>query len=1297
VTDSERRRRIEEVCDAALDREAAERAAFVAAECGSDESLRQEVEALLAHISAADKFLAVPIDAIAAHILDEVSEATSGAPNRIEELYETVLALPPDAREAFLKNACDGDQLLQRELELLLDEAPSFARPSAPTPAAPDLTGAILGHYKIISLLGRGGMGEVFLAEDVRLGRRVALKVLPLDRHDAGRAERFLREARAASALNHPNIVTIHDIGESDAGRFIAMEFIPGGNLRMLIARRPPVEETARVMAQAARALASAHAAGIIHRDIKPENIMLRDDGCVKVVDFGLARAPDVLQDGASAANGIGLTLSGQVVGTYKYMSPEQSVADPLTVATDVYSLGVVLYELLTGRRPIEAPSVISHLAALASRDALAPSLCAPEIPALLDALALQMLDRNAVHRPMAEEVASRLEAFFTQRSGSYVRATSPRRIGVGRETERRALHAALARVGEGRSRMLLVAGDAGVGKTTLIDDFLAELLADDPHALVARGRCSERLAGTGGYLPIFEALHQFMGRSADTVAARLVKSLAPNWYEQIMSATELVEPRTLSPLPPAPPERMKREIVALLQEAARERPLVLCLEDLHWVDTSTLDVLAYVLDRPDDLHVLVLGTYRPTEISPKHPFVDLRLDVMTRGLCDEVQLGALERRDIDSYLALAFPGHRLPTDFADLVYRRTEGHALFMVDLIRYLRDRGAVAQRDGAWVVVEPLAAIANAVPQSVQSMVDRKLEQLSEDDRRLLVVASVQGDEFDAAIVAAATGRDPATIEEQLEPLERSRGIVRLTGEQEFPNGTLTARYRFVHALYQNELYGDLRPARRAGLSHKVADALIGLHSPHTDRIAAQLGFLFEAARDFQTAADHFRIASDRAQRIGAMHEAEALGRRGVAALSNLPDTPDRQRRELALQVAMAVPSVAIHTHAAPETLAVFGRIQQLGKQTGDVQPLFAMLDRRAWGGLSAGDTVNAHAAAVECLTLATGSNDSGARIVAHFLVAVTGAQLAEFAGACSHHESIRTLYEPRLHHVPLSYLFASDLAIQSRSEHADLLFHTGRFAHAFALADEAVALGRELGPPLTTSIVLLRKLKLLMESRDAAVLPEAEELLAALHALWAQHQLMHSNWGPYYRGWIAAVKGDVEGGTAEMQRGIAALRALGFRYYGPTMTAAIADLWSQAGRADDALRLVDEMLIEARAISELHIVPELLRIRGMALWKRCSSGTTGAVEGEATVRKAMALAHEHGSWFWELRAANTLALGLIEQDRRQDALPILQSLAERFATEPPRDLKDLATMRALLQSAGGSHPGGAAWVS
>ena len=340
---------------------------------------------------------------------------------RVSELYHEALARPgEDERRAFLQDACRGDPDLQREVEELLaahERATAFmATPAIEIAATSFLTDEIslpraCGHYTIESLLGRGGMGEVYLARDTTLGRRVALKVL---RHshtaDARSNQRFEQEARAASSLNHPNIVTIHEIGDMDGGRFIAMELVEGQSLSALIGQPCAVGRLAHIGHQLAQALSVAHAAGIVHRDIKPENVMVRADGYVKVLDFGVSR---LLSD-AVGSRGPSMTNPGLAVGTPRYMSPEQARGEPATASSDIFALGVVLYELATGRHPFEAESILSTLQAIATRVPVVPSELVSTIPASLDGLIIRMLDKVAGARPTIEEVEAELAALAT-------------------------------------------------------------------------------------------------------------------------------------------------------------------------------------------------------------------------------------------------------------------------------------------------------------------------------------------------------------------------------------------------------------------------------------------------------------------------------------------------------------------------------------------------------------------------------------------------------------------------------------------------------------------------------------------------------------------------------------------------------------------------------------------------------------------------------------------------------------------------------------------------------------------
>ena len=269
--------------------------------------------------------------------------------------------------------------------------------------------GQAISHYHTLEHLGGGGMGVVYKAQDTRLGRSVALKFLPQEFvRDPQRLERFQREARTASALNHPHICTIYDIDEYEGQPFLVMELIEGQTLRALAARRPSLPELVHLVGQVAKALAAAHAAGIVHRDIKPENIMVRDDGYAKVVDFGLARRM-MIHGTLSEVTAGRCHRSGHRDGHGPLHVPRAGAAETAGSASDLFSLGIVLYELATGQHPFPADSQLGTLHAILSQSPLRPSLLNPEIPAPLEALILQMLEKEPRLRPTAAEVDAAL------------------------------------------------------------------------------------------------------------------------------------------------------------------------------------------------------------------------------------------------------------------------------------------------------------------------------------------------------------------------------------------------------------------------------------------------------------------------------------------------------------------------------------------------------------------------------------------------------------------------------------------------------------------------------------------------------------------------------------------------------------------------------------------------------------------------------------------------------------------------------------------------------------------------
>ena len=303
---------------------------------------------------------------------------------QIEELYHAVAEMPTRNRQAFYKAHCTDDKGLSDEVESLLsfeeisdsfiDSSPDAiaAEMFADSDKRASLIGRTLGHYEIKSLLGQGGMGEVYLAEDNKLHRKVALKVLPSELVEHGdRLKRFILEAQATSALNHPNILTTHEFGYENDSHYIVTEFVDGVTLRQkLQSSRLPIEETLDIAAQIAAALSAAHEAGIVHRDIKPENIMIRRDGIAKVLDFGIAKLTMAAStDTGGEARTLHKTAPGTVIGTVGYMSPEQARGVRVDGRTDIWSLGVLIYEMTARHLPFEGPTQTDVLVAILNQD----------------------------------------------------------------------------------------------------------------------------------------------------------------------------------------------------------------------------------------------------------------------------------------------------------------------------------------------------------------------------------------------------------------------------------------------------------------------------------------------------------------------------------------------------------------------------------------------------------------------------------------------------------------------------------------------------------------------------------------------------------------------------------------------------------------------------------------------------------------------------------------------------------------------------------------------------------------
>ncbi len=1149
----------------------------------------------------------------------------------------------------------------------------------------------MVGHYRVLSLLGAGGMGEVYLAEDQRLGRQVALKFLPGGLTDhADRVRRFTQEAKAASALNHPNIVTIHELGETETGRYIVMEYIHGESLRTLIGKPRESAEVYRMAVQIAQALAAAHKAGIIHRDIKPENIMLREDGYIKVLDFGLARLAPTTKDSLADEHATSDTQPGVILGTLSYLSPEQARAENATPASDIFALGIVLYELATGTHPFQSETSLGYLNSIITHTPVSPSRLNPQVPALLESLILRMLEKDPQRRISAEEAYKELLRATLPEPPAEPRqiGTTGRRNAVGRETERAGFVTVYRQVYAGMGQLLCIAGEAGMGKTTLVESCLAHISTSRSRPLIARGQCSERLAGREAYLPLLETLEKLL-QDPTGAMARLMKTVAPTWYAQIatLSPDNPSDMRLMRDIKSTSQEQLKRELSTLLIEASKAHPLVLFFDDLHWADDSTIDMLVYLSDKFAEMRLLVVGTYRPSELLlNNHPLVRAKMEMTARGRCQEIELVFLTLQDITRYLDLEFPGNRFSVELGRIIHAKTDGNPLFMADLIRYLRDQEAIVEEADGWALTRDAAAIQGDLPRSVQSMIQKKIDRLSEEDRKLLVGASVQGYEFDSAIVSTALELDPADVEDRLEALERIHSFVELIEEHELPDHTLSLRYRFVHALYQNALYATLKPTRRASLSAAVAGALLQYHADRPGPVALSLALLYETARDFERAADYFLLSTQSAAQLFAYQEAVKLAQRGLEQLKKLPaarlQSPECRSKELVYQTTLGGLLLATRGFGAPEVAAVYRRARELSQGSDSAQASVPIL----WGlwvfYYASAQLATAREEAEQMLALARGESAPLPLILAIYGTGATRIHQGEIREARALLEEAISHYDPAVDRAIIDTVQLSS-GIPMRIYAAMASWQMGDPVRAVQQTRDALALAQQLAHPPSIAAAQFMASIFHTMMRDHRQVRELSEQAIALSSEHGFPLYLHD--ACVFHGWAIALEGRVDEGIEQTRTSVGVLQALGAVLARPLFLYALADSHLLAGRPHEGLALIDEALSLAEKTGEGLYYSEFHRLRGELLLQ---ADPAAAPAAEACFRQALAHASERELWALATRAAVSLGRLLRATPEADAVRETLADLLGRWASQA--DVPDLIEARALLASLSPHQP-------
>lgn len=832
-------------------------------------------------------------------------------------------------------------------------------------------------------------------------------------------------------------------------------------------------------------------------------------------------------------------------------------------------------------------------------------------------------------------------------------------RHSVGREKERAGLAAAFTCAAAGRGALACVAGEPGIGKTTLVQDFLAGLDANGKSFGLAIGRCSQRLAGEEAYLPFLEALES-LARSGGGVRSKL-RELAPSWYAQLfpLSESEPFDAALLEYARSTTQERVKRELATFLSEITRQEPLVLFFDDVHWTDPSTVDLLAHLATNFDGTKILVIVTYRPSELLLlKHPFIAVKREIQTRGLCYEIEVEFLSAGDVERYISLAFLGNSFPREFAGLVHAKTEGNALFMVDLLRYLRDRKIIVKADGngSWLLARSLPDLSRDIPQSVNSVIQRKIDQLSERDQEVLTAAAIQGYECDSASVARALKADGVEVEEILDRLDRVFAFVKRVGEDELPSGVLTVRYRFVHALYQNALNATLTPGRRIALCAAVAEALESSYGDKSATIASNLGFLYETARNPERALDYFSLAAQAAQQIFANREAIGLARRGLALVAKIPESPERTRKDLHLQMTLAFSLLWTQGYASHETGINMTRARELCESLGDTASLFPIIFGLFSYYLCKGDVRPTRETAEHLYSIANNLDDNVLRIGAYTALGFTAHHEGELQTCCRHFEEVSRLHDASQHRRYVQ-LYRYDPCIHAACERFWTLWLLGFPDQARQKMEEAFALARAASSPLSLTFCQLFATYIY----ENLGLPEKTiDTAAACIALCEEHGIMlERTWVECVQGWAMVELGDVEKGLSQIHGSLEMQLALGAQIARPHFQAIAGKTLWRVGQAEAGLQAVADGLAVSDRNGEKTYDAELWRLRGELLKMQGSKD-----EVECCFQKAIDIASNQAAKSLELRASTSLARFWGEQGKVREAREMLGEIYSWF---------------------------------
>jgi serine/threonine protein kinase/tetratricopeptide (TPR) repeat protein len=795
--------------------------------------------------------------------------------------------------------------------------------------------GTTFGRYKLLSEIGRGGMAVVYKALDTVLGREIAIKILHPDKNSNSEIDRLvLQEAITASGLNHPNIITIYDVGQQENYYFIAMELINGYSLRDKLSKgHLAPSEAIELAIQIAEGLGAAHSLGIIHRDVKPENIIIRNDGYVKLLDFGLAKiCPGSVLDEAKSKSTLGrvgqLNTQRIMQGTVGYMSPEQVRGEDVDLRSDLFSLGIVIYEMLTGQVPFTAKTLADKMLAILRLEVTPPSQIINNLTSEFDLFMTKALAKRKEDR--FQNSLAMIRALKLIELGKNASATTtwslPKQAGqsaqtiaeavenleeevttkqgfIGRSKELESLESTFEQVLKDKSQVTIVIGEAGQGKSALINQFRER---NKDKAKFLSGRFFENICGLP-FITFLEALSEYWNDDSLDPNQNLLGELFEDRTREIEEALKKKDTvrasRVLLQLQGGTEQAIRsfEAIRRCLKELSRHKPIVFIIDNLQWADDASLLAFVYLVRTLSNVPILLMTTLRSehlTQGSTLKNWVEKMSHRANVSICNLAPFTIIETSQL---LNLMCPGIGENDFLLNTLYRETNGNPYFIKEMLMLWLEDGTIRKQQGKWVV----SNIENIdLPKSITGLIEMRLNNLDKPIADVLTQAAVIGDEFSFNFLQIVTQLDEEELIYILETAIK-RNLINEVGSGQPGDDT----YIFHHSFIQQALYQSLSSRRKRQLHEKVADALQKCFATMIEKVTPQIAYHYYHASMPEKAFEFAVRAAEQERRAGSASEQSRYLEWAKNALSEMAtDLHDKKSLRLMATYRLGLGSIA-----------------------------------------------------------------------------------------------------------------------------------------------------------------------------------------------------------------------------------------------------------------------------------------------------------------------------------------------------------------------------------------------------